>query len=165
MLRHMLVKQPDGPLADLRGIPTRSCHGRILSRNKPSEKPGTIQCDLADTDLATCDNAEPVTDSGTTWVFTGKADSLTRQLITNASSYPTSGGRAWKGPYVDAIPALDPWGRSYLVNIANADPDAATNKWVVVISAGPDGNLDTAADTLGTANPTVGGDDVVARVK
>ena len=122
-------------------------------------------CDLADTDLATCDNAEPVTDSGTTWVFTGKADSLARQLITNASSYPTSGGRAWKGPYVDAIPALDPWGRSYLVNIANADPDAATNKWVVVISAGPDGNLETAADTLGTANPTVGGDDVIARVK
>jgi hypothetical protein len=120
-------------------------------------------CTIASADLAACDLTAPVATTG--WTFTQKADSLTRQLITNASAYPNTGGRAWKGPYVDAIPPMDPWGRSYLVNIANADPDAATNKWVVVISAGPDGNLETAASTLATANPVAGGDDVIARVK
>lgn len=29
----------------------------------------------------------------------------------------------------------------------------------------PDGNLDTSATALATANPTAGGDDIVARVK
>lgn len=122
-------------------------------------------CDPGDIDLATCDDSEPV--AGTGWTFTGKADYIGRQLITNAPAYATTGGRAWKGPYLDAIPALDPWGRSYLVNILNANPDeeGSTQKWVVVLSAGPDGNIDTAGNTAGTANPAVAGDDVIARVK
>ncbi len=118
---------------------------------------------------ATCDSTEPEDSStGSTWVLaTAKATSLANHLITNTPAYATTGGRAWKGPYLNDIPATDPWGRSYYVNIANADPDAegATQKWVVVISAGPDGNLDTLADVAGTTNPTAGGDDVIARVK
>jgi prepilin-type N-terminal cleavage/methylation domain-containing protein len=115
--------------------------------------------------LASCDDAEPeVGTSG--YVATALADSLARQLITNTGvAYLTSGPRAWKGPYLEAIPALDAWGRSYLVNIDNADPDDATPEWVVVISAGPDGILDTVLTTLVTGNPSVGGDDVLSRVK
>src|ERR1019366_9012338 len=46
MLRRMLLYQADGPLAQLWGISTRSSHGSILSlsRKKPSEIPGTVQC-------------------------------------------------------------------------------------------------------------------------
>src|SRR6266508_3491610 len=45
MLRRMLLHQPDGSLAQLRGISTRSSHGSILSlsRKKLSDDPGTIQ--------------------------------------------------------------------------------------------------------------------------
>ena len=39
----MLSHQTAGALADLRGISTRSCHGAILSRNWPSDNPGTVQ--------------------------------------------------------------------------------------------------------------------------
>jgi len=99
-------------------------------------------------------------------------DSLANQLIKNTpnggTAYSTSGGRAWKGPYLDRIPALDPWARSYLVNIGNADPnnEAFGNQVrVVVISAGPDGLLQTVVTALANSNPQVLGDDILARVK
>ena len=127
---------------------------------------------------ASCDTTAPeVGSSGWTigGAATAKADSLTNQLISNApfngnsgTAYTTTGGRAWKGSYLDRIPALDPWARSYAVNIANADPTAegsATQNWVVVISAGPNGLLETTNAALGTSNPAPGGDDIIARVK
>jgi prepilin-type N-terminal cleavage/methylation domain-containing protein len=104
---------------------------------------------------------------------TALCDSLADQLIKNlptltGTPYPTNGARPWRGPYLERIPALDPWGRSYLVNIGNADPSAetfATLKWVVAISAGPDGILQTVVSALANSNQQVVGDDVVARVK
>ncbi|MBI3400883.1 MAG: prepilin-type N-terminal cleavage/methylation domain-containing protein [Acidobacteria bacterium] len=124
----------------------------------------------------TCDTTVPVdTSTGSTWALaSGKADSLADQLILNTpftgatgTAYSASGGRAWRGPYLDRIPALDPWARSYLVSIGNADPttEGTNQKWVIVISAGPNGNLETLANTAGTANPVVAGDDLIARVK
>ena len=114
--------------------------------------------------------------TGATWALaTAKIDHMANHLIANTPygvttatlKYATTGSRAWKGPYLDRIPALDAWGRSYVVNIGNADPDAegATQKWVVVVSAGPDGNLDTLANATGVSNPQPGGDDIVARAK
>ena len=122
----------------------------------------------------TCDPTAPV-DSGATWgLLAGKPVSLSDQLILNTpfagtgTAYATTGARPWKGPYLDHVPALDPWGRSYLVNIGNADPSAegfSTQKWVIAISAGPNGILDTAGDALGKADPQVAGDDAIVRVK
>ncbi len=116
---------------------------------------------------ADCTANNPEADTGATWAVAARTDALANQLIKNTPAYATTGVRAWKGPYLDRIPAVDPWGRNYLVNIAKADPttEGSTQKWVVVISAGPNGNLETAADTAGTGNPTAGGDDIVARVK
>ncbi len=120
---------------------------------------------------ACTDTTKPEIGAGTNWALS-KLDSVADHLITNTpfgtgTPYATTGSRAWKGPYLDRIPNLDPWGRSYVVNIANADPDAegTSQKWVIAVSAGPDGILDTAADTAGTANPQTAGDDLVARVK
>ena len=42
-LRPVLLKQPDSPLADLLRLPIRSRHGRILSRNRSSWIPATLQ--------------------------------------------------------------------------------------------------------------------------
>lgn len=129
-------------------------------------------CD-GSSNLVTCDTTKPELGSGWT---DAKADSLANHLITNTpfatadatKKYSTSSPRAWKGAYLDRIPALDPWGRSYVVNIVNANPAAegpSNMKWTVVLSGGPNGTIETARDTLATGNPSVGGDDVIARVK
>ena len=122
---------------------------------------------------ACTDATKPAIGTDTGWTLTTKMDSFANQLISNTpfgtgTAYTLTGSRAWKGPYSDRIPNLDPWGRSYVVNIINADPTTegfATQKWVIVASAGPNGILDSVATTLGSANPQVGGDDVIARVK
>lgn len=127
----------------------------------------------------TCDTTVPDdATAGDTWgLVTSVTDNLTNHLIRNRpfnlaggadNDYSMTGKRAWKGPYLDRMAAVDPWGKSYLVNIANADPGdegAETQLWVVVISAGPDGELDTPAHALGTSNPDPVDDDIIARVK
>ena len=125
----------------------------------------------------TCTDATLPTDgTGGSWDLTAAVkDSLRNQIITNTpfgstsatQDYNTTGARAWKGPYVDRIPPTDPWGRSYLVNVGNADPaePAATQKWVIVISAGPDGALETSASSLLASDAVPTGDDIIARVR
>ena len=122
-------------------------------------------CDTGDQDLATCDVTAPAVGSSSGWAHTQKADSITNQLIENTPTYNTNGARAWRGPYLDAIPALDPWGRSYLVNIRKADPGDTTVEAVFVLSSGANGTIETNGDSLATSNPVVGGDDIVARAK
>lgn len=116
---------------------------------------------------ASLDTTAPDVASSVFPTTTEKCDSMARQLIQNSPAYSSSGARAWRGPYLERIPALDPWGRSYLVNIGNADPvsETGSQKWVVAISAGPDGILQTLSNAVVTSNPQVSGDDVVARVK
>jgi type II secretory pathway pseudopilin PulG len=76
-------------------------------------------CNADPPPLGSCDNTRPTVGSGTGWpdLTAWRVQALTSQLIENDPGYATSGPRAWKGPYLDAVPALDPWGRSYLVNI------------------------------------------------
>lgn len=127
-------------------------------------------CDMNDADIGVCDPNVPPDDNGQTvqWNTSGvKADSLTNQLIkgSGGTAYATTGPRAWRGPYLRAVPQVDAWGRSYIVNIINADPADATPSWVVVLSAGANGIIETNGNTLVTANPAVAGDDIIARVK
>ena len=56
--------------------------------------------------------------------------------------YPTSGGRAWKGPYLESYDIEDPWGNAYVVNVRYLPGGAYAGSQrhkVVVLSAGPDG--------------------------
>jgi len=64
-------------------------------------------------------------------------------------------GSRWKGPYMAYVSA-DPWGNKYMVN---ADGFAGTGA-VWVISAGPNGALETDA-----SNIILTGDDVGIRIK
>jgi prepilin-type N-terminal cleavage/methylation domain-containing protein len=117
--------------------------------------------------LGECGVSTAMIGSAAGWTAANKADGLTRQLVTNegastiqytaTSTFP----RAWKGPYTDAIPAVDAWGNPYVVNIG----DAAGTQAVFVASAGSNGILETSADTAATTNLTAGGDDIIARVK
>jgi general secretion pathway protein G len=97
----------------------------------------------------------------TTWTDV-KAGSLVGQLVTNTPGYTTGNGlRSWKGPYTDAIPAVDAWGNPYVVNIG----DAAGTQAVLVVSGGPNGVVETSADLSTTTNVTPTEDDIIARVK
>lgn len=85
----------------------------------------------------------------------------------NEREYPA---KTWKGPYLAAMPA-DPWGNTYLVGIKNAEKSDLP---VWIISAGPDGILQTPMDSpvcmdgksLDPASGTVAaGDDICLKYK
>jgi len=130
-----------------------------------------------------CDPYAPTDAStGSSWnLANALGDSLHNQLVYNTpfgndaageDPYTMSGKKAWNGPYLSTIATMDPWGHSYFVNIASAAPaleGAATQEWVMAISAGPDGELDTANGEVWT-NATIGevmpeDDDIVAVIK
>ncbi|MDP2156617.1 MAG: type II secretion system protein GspG [Nitrospirota bacterium] len=62
----------------------------------------------------------------------------------------------WKGPYMAFVNA-DPWGRSYIIN---ADSLLTATSPIWLLSAGPDGIIDTA-----TTNSTPVGDDIGTRLR
>ncbi len=89
---------------------------------------------------------------------------LDDQLVTNAAGYSsnpqrqTSWIRGWHGPYIDAGIGPDPWGNRYAINVKALSSGASCT---VVVSAGPNGLLETAFQ-----GPVIipGGDDLVALV-
>ena len=123
------------------------------------------------------DSSLPEDDTaGDAWALgSSKIDNIGNQLVTNTpfgstdadKDYATIGAKAWKGPYVDGLATTDPWQNSLIVNVRNLDPSVAFGslKWVIVISSGPNGRLETSPEILMTANPAAGGDDIVARVR
>ncbi len=77
-------------------------------------------------------------------------------------AYPTTGVNRWNGPYLQGVGA-DPWGNAYVVNIISAfSTDTKNNLYCYIISAGPDGAIQTDADVKDTEMSThaVSGDDV-----
>jgi prepilin-type N-terminal cleavage/methylation domain-containing protein len=74
-------------------------------------------------------------------------------------AYPTSGTMRWRGPYFAGSTPLDPWARPYVINVISAFQTHATNyKRLWVVSAGPNGQLETSANA--TATTELGGDDI-----
>lgn len=63
--------------------------------------------------------------------------------------YPTSGEFRWRGPYLARIDK-DPWGRPYVCNIDAAYSGSGVQ--CVVMSAGPNGDFDTAVDPASTVS-------------
>jgi hypothetical protein len=80
----------------------------------------------------------------------GEARALDDALL-NASF----GGEAWNGPYVAHLEP-DPWGHAYLVNVEGW---INQREHAIVVSAGPDGIVETAPDDTHPA-----GDDLVYRM-
>lgn len=116
----------------------------------------------------------PAEDIPTPWT-TGTAGSLSDQLVTNAPGYamrtPTS-QFGWNGPYFSSEISPDPWGNRYVVNVAliEMSPGAVTaggrpKMAVWVLSAGPNGVIDTpfASSILAAGQP--GGDDIATRIQ
>ena len=96
---------------------------------------------------------------------TGLVDFIERHLVTNnprgnaANDYPTTGGSPWRGAYLSAPVNPDPWGNRYAVNVEFL---TGGNQDVVVFSAGPDEQIDSAYSQNGL---TPGDDDLMALVE
>jgi hypothetical protein len=78
----------------------------------------------------------------------GRVDLIDRYLVENApagnpaNAWPaptTLGGSGWRGAYLTTPPATDPWGHRYAINVRYLNSRNA----VVVISAGPNGAIET----------------------
>ena len=73
---------------------------------------------------------------------------LDAQLSSNNACY----GANWKGPYIPTV-GVDPWGHAYVIN---ADSFGVAGAPVLILSAGPDGIIDTATNASAPANDDIG---------
>lgn len=114
--------------------------------------------------LVTMDGGYP--DAGTTtydFAVSSVIDTFTNQLIANTPGYPViNQKKRWHGPYLPKDPE-DPWGNKYVVNIDTLKPGTAM-KDVLVLSAGPDGVIQTARNQ-DPAGFVLSGDDIVFHVR
>ena len=86
------------------------------------------------------------------------------RLNTNFFGLPTTYGTgriAYHGAYTQPIDT-DPWGNTY---VAEMGPAPGTTNAAFVVSAGPNGTVETTKLQSQTGVLNVGGDDIVSRVK
>jgi len=123
--------------------------------------------------LETSDGNTPSTSGTDTGSWANWADSrrdtFENQLILNdpeggGNAYATSGEFRWKGPYISEIKS-DPWGNKYYCNVRGLYGSSNGYEATFVLSAGPDGVINTDVKQLISASPTLGGDDIGFRVK
>ena len=93
----------------------------------------------------------------------GGVDAFSNHLVINAADYD---GKDWKGAYLSEVKS-DPWGHKCLCNIGfitKKDNQGVLTNAIYVISAGPNGVIETPADQpLKTA--TIAGDDIAYRIR
>ncbi|MBI5075982.1 MAG: type II secretion system protein GspG [Nitrospirae bacterium] len=127
--------------ADVRSIST----ALIVLKKDTGNWPVTSVCNNAMT-LMKGDGSLP-TFSGGGWVINsmGSFDSVLN--ADDSGCWPNT----WKGPYMATV-NKDPWGNSYLMNVDALLSTATPLPPVWIISAGPDGILQTAATDTTIAN-------------
>jgi len=135
--------------------------------------PGTSYIDLLITDGSI--PALPASSASDVMDWTnGKTDFFANHLVNNVPGYALkteSDIPGWNGPYLANFPEPDPWGNRYMCNILFLDPrpgvvkeNGTPKNAVFVLSAGPDGIIETTYEQLVT-NVAYGGDDIVHRVQ
>jgi prepilin-type N-terminal cleavage/methylation domain-containing protein len=133
----------------------------------PFYKDGTKTTGDPDIELLRGAGNDPVDHDSAKWLATTKVGELEDHLVKNnpgGTKYAIGGRFPWRGPYVEKI-SEDPWGNRYLVNIKNANPADNPAKVVWVISAGPNGKIETDPNSLADSGPAPGGDDIAVRIK
>ncbi len=101
--------------------------------------------------------------AGTWAAFTTTTD-LTLSLNVNqlglstGAQVPNISRVAFRGPYIGAVDP-DPWGNRYIVTATNLR--VASTNWAFVVSAGPNGTVDTSPGQATTGGFTTSSDDLV----
>jgi type II secretory pathway pseudopilin PulG len=106
--------------------------------------------------------------------LTASTGSISDHLVTNRAGYRAhsagdDGG--WNGPYISQLIKSDPWGRRYQINTgwlnaetSVADAQGNLRRAVFIVSAGPNGVIDTPFDQP-ISDATLMGDDVGIRIQ
>ena len=115
----------------------------------------------------------PAAAQSSLWI-TGTSVGLTEVLITNVPGYAVrtaASAFGWNGPYLSSAIGPDSWNHRYAVNVALLDATTggltmagAPKSAVWVLSAGPNGNLETPYTQLATT-AVLGGDDIGFRLQ
>ena len=124
-------------------------------------------------DLLISPGNTPSVSAANTWT-TGTTGALIGQLMSNTPGYTLKNATTqfgWNGPYLSSTIGPDAWNNRYAVNVGLIDPTAGTQtaagaakSAVWVISAGPNGQIETAySQPVTTA--LVSGDDIAVRVQ
>jgi general secretion pathway protein G len=118
----------------------------------------------ASVEIGTSQGNNPTAGGGTNWTITLGNTSLELYLNNDYSnvgsaSFPKAG---FRGPYVRTVDS-DPWGNKYLINATDFTRSSANHTYVV--SAGPNGTVETNRDLAATASLTAGGDDIISVIK
>ena len=124
-------------------------------------------------DLLVSPGNVPTVASANTWT-TGTTDTLGNQLLNNTPAYAmktATSAFGWNGPYLSSGIGADAWNNRYTVNVGLIDVTQGTQtsagapkSAVWVISAGPNGQMETTFTQTITA-ATVGGDDMGVRIQ
>ena len=115
----------------------------------------------------------PAVGTANTWT-TGTTDTLAHQLLNNTPVYTVRTATSqfgWNGPYLTSDIGADPWNDRYMVSVGLIDTaqgvqssGGATKSAAWVITAGPNGTIDTAyAQPVTTA--LIAGDDLGTRIQ
>jgi prepilin-type N-terminal cleavage/methylation domain-containing protein len=118
----------------------------------------------ASVEIATSTGNSPTAGSG--WLVTGASlgNSALESYMNNdytvvgSAAFPKAG---FRGPYVKTVDS-DPWGNKYVLN---ANDLTGTTNHAYVISAGPNGTLETTRDVAVGSSLTAGGDDIISAIK
>jgi general secretion pathway protein G len=104
--------------------------------------------------------------SGSSWALTSDVATTSLELYLNnnssgvvVSNFPKT---TFNGPYIATIDS-DPWGNRYLLTAGNLSKGSSSHAFV--ISAGPDGTLQTGRNVPTTDNLTASSDDIIAVIK
>jgi prepilin-type N-terminal cleavage/methylation domain-containing protein len=124
-------------------------------------------------DLLVSPGNVPIAASANTWT-TGTTDTIANQLLNNGPAYAMKTATSpfgWNGPYLSSGIGADSWNNRYEVNVGLIDvtqgtqtASGAPKSAVWAISAGPNGQMDTAFTQPITA-AIQGGDDIAVRVQ
>ena len=111
-------------------------------------------------------NAGNTPTAGSGWTLSATTLSTGLELYLNndytsvgSSSFPKA---AFRGPYIGTVDS-DPWGNRYLLNATDLARSSTSHAYI--LSAGPNGTVETTRDVATTAAFAAGGDDIVAVLK
>jgi prepilin-type N-terminal cleavage/methylation domain-containing protein len=124
-------------------------------------------------DLLVSPGNVPAVAAANTWT-TGSTDTLVNQLMSNTPAYTLRTATSqfgWNGPYLSSAIGADAWNNRVAVNVGLIDTTigtqtaaGATKSAVWVISAGPNGQIETPYGQPITTAAT-SGDDIAVRVQ
>jgi prepilin-type N-terminal cleavage/methylation domain-containing protein len=124
-------------------------------------------------DLLVSPGNVPVVTTANPWT-TGTTSTIVAQLVANTPGYTlktSSSPFGWNGPYLSSTVGADAWNNRYMINVGLIDTSQGTQtaggaikSAVWVISAGPNGQIETAFNQPITT-AVVGGDDIAVRVQ